>query len=210
MKFHLIQSELSWKAGTKLWSNPGERSQGGAARDRREEASPRCLMGLHLGRNRGRDSPHRAKSVLSAPNWRVHTTAYSVTGWWAIQVQHAITSGKWYEHHTGEVPRRLLIRSEVTTGYKRETKGWSDASVAGTGFLWPRLQGYQQSQSSPLQGDERRNQTQFVNRTLAGTVSRSIAATSWPAGTSFQQLDHKSLRNIPKDKVQPHEPNRSN
>ena len=209
MKFHLIQSELSWKAMTKPWSNPRERCQRGAAMCRGEEAGQRCLAGLHLGRDKGRDSPHRAKSVPSAPKWRVHTTAHSVTGWWVIKVQHAITSGIRYGLLTGEVPRRPLVVTEEMVGYKRESKGWPDASVAGTVFLWPRLQGYQQSQSSPPHGDERQNQIQFVNRTMTGTVSQSIAATSWPAGPPSRQPDLKLLRNIPMVNVRTHGPNTS-
>src|SRR5438552_4039712 len=76
----LSQSVLTQKTEAKPWANPGERSQGGAVRLRREEARFRRPMGLRLGQDRGRASPHWAKSAFSASYRRIPAAAVTVKG----------------------------------------------------------------------------------------------------------------------------------
>jgi hypothetical protein len=70
--------------------------------------------------------------------------------------------------------------------------------VAGTVSYRPRLQGYQQSQSSSAsfgERDERVNRKQSVQAPVTRIVSQALKATKWPTGTSFRKLA-LLLRNI--------------
>src|SRR6266568_1149076 len=87
----LSQSVLNQNTEAKLWGNPEERSQGGAARGHHEEARFRRPMGLHLGPNRGRASRHWAKSAFSASFRRTPAAAHTVSGAQSVRVAHAIT-----------------------------------------------------------------------------------------------------------------------
>lgn len=195
----LVQSALNQKTGAKPWSNPRERSQGGAAMLRLEEASSRCPVGSPLGHSSGRASPHRAKSVFSASFWRIPVAALAVSGAQTGVVLRAITQDAWLGHLTGEVPRCPPPPAGVTASYKRDAKSWPHASVAGTASYRPRPWGCQQSQSSlgaqPC-SDQRLNRKQFVQAPETGTVSQAIEAPKWPAGTSSRQ-PACPLRNIP-------------
>lgn len=207
MKIRLIQSALNQKVETKLCVRTGERSQGGPATGRREEASPDRRAGLRLGGSRGRASPYRAKSVASTPTTRLPETMRAVTGSQFAPVPHAIMFGTWCSQITGEVPQRLLATG-VNQRYKSRTKSAGDALMIGTASYWPDLQGYQQIQSSSRRGNERCNQNQSVNWTATRIVSSTLAATKWPAGTSFQQ-PVPTLRNILMGADRPNGPNQN-
>ncbi len=194
----LIQSALNQNAEAKLWGVPGERSQCDAAMRRSQEASFRGPMGLRLGRVKGRASPHWAKSGVSASIRRLPAPAYAVSGRQIDQVIHAITQDTWLGHVTGEVPRCLPPQAGVNNGYKQHVKGQRHAPVAGTVSYRPRLQGCQQSQSSPVSlvgQDERQNRKQSVQASVTRIVSQAIEATKWPAGT-FSRTLAVMLRNI--------------
>src|SRR5205807_9734158 len=97
----LSQSVLNQKTGAKLWDNPGERSQGSAARRCREEARFRRPLGLRLGPDRGRASPPLAKSVCSASYRSTTAAAPTVRGMQSVRVAHAITPDNWFCNLTG-------------------------------------------------------------------------------------------------------------
>jgi hypothetical protein len=187
------QSVVNQNAAAKLRAVPGERSQGGAARSRREEASFRCPMGLRLGQDRGRASRHWAKSAFSASG-RIPVAALTVSGAQLVRVVHAITPGAGLSYITGEVPP-CPAKTQVTPGYKHESKGQAHARAAVTGSYRHRSQGCQQRQSSPRTGDERQYLKQPIRAPVTRTVSPRTQATPWPAGTSSRQIPG-SLRNI--------------
>ena len=191
----LIQSALKRKTEAELWGNSEGCSQGRPVMGGREEASFRRLAGLRFGHSSGRASPLRAKSVFSASSRRIPGVAQAVGGVQTGVVLGAITQGAWRDHLTGEVPRCLPPPAGVTAGYKRDVKDQPHASVAGTASYRPRLQGCQQSQSSPVLRDERLNRKQSVRRPVTRIVSHATKASKWPAGTSFRQLAFP-LRNI--------------
>jgi len=186
---------MNLKMAAKPRGNPGERSQGGAAGSRREEASSHRPLGWRPGPSRGHASVHWAKSVFSASDRRSPAAALTVIGAQFARVQHAITSDTWPAHITGEIPPRPA-KTQVRVGYKRCTKGQPYARAAVTVSCRHRPQGHQQSQSSPLTRDERQNHKQPVRAPVTRIVSPRAAATKWPAGTSSRQPPG-SLRNIP-------------
>ena len=188
------QSVVNQNAEAKLRAVPGERSQGGAARSRREEARFRCPMGLRLGQDRGRASRHWAKSAFSASR-RIPVAALTVSGAQLVRVVHAITSGARLTYITGEVPP-CPAKTQVTPGYKHEPKGQVHARAAVTGSYRHRSQGCQQRPSSPAPRDERQYLKQSVRAPDTRTVSPRTPATQWPAGTSSRQ-PLGPLRNIP-------------
>jgi hypothetical protein len=198
LPFHLIQSALGRKVEAKPgWPSPWERRQGRPARACREEARLAGRMGSRLSRVGGRASPHRAKSVaLSAQNAFLATAA-AVGGAQTGIMLHAITYDIRFVHSTDEVPRRQAAPQPVTASYKKKTKGKPHAPVPGTRSHWPRLQGCQQSQSSPAPSrDERCNRYQFVRQGFdMAKVSLAAAATKWPDGTSSRQ-PAVPLRNV--------------
>lgn len=191
----LIQSVLNQNTEAKLWGNPGERSQGSTQRYCREEARFRRPLGRRLGPDRGRASPQWAKPVFSASFRRTPAAALAVSGAQTVRVVHAVTTGKWFNHFTGEVPR-CPASLPVTAGYKSASKGPLHAPAAVTASYRHRLQGCQQRQSSPAQQDERQNLKQSVQSPVTRIVSCGIQATTWPAGTSSRQTPLR-LRNIP-------------
>ena len=136
--------------GAKPWVRPRERSQGGAAMGRREEASFLDLAGGHLSRNDGRVSLSWTK-----PSWRVSRSSWRTTN--AVcspggTVRPALMPGKWFVSLTDEVPRGLSY-SSITWIYKAQPKGFSHAPEAGTATPWPRPQGCLQRQSTPSGSD---------------------------------------------------------
>jgi hypothetical protein len=194
---HLIQSALGRNAAAELRGSPEERSQGGAAMPRREEASRRCLTGLRMGRAGGRASPLRAKSVSPAPLWGSSAAEHAVIGGQTVAVRHAIMPGAWRSNPTDEVPQRPRPPGGVTVGHKYDMKSRPYALVAGTMSPWPRLQGCQQRQSRSPQGTQRQHRSQSRGQGKPrGKVSPRIQATQWPAGTSSWQT-FGPLRNIP-------------
>jgi hypothetical protein len=185
-----IQSVLNQNTEAELWGNPEERSQCGSVMSCSEEASFPGRVGWRLG------SPQWAKSVVSASTRRLPASVCADSGGQIDQVKHVFTPGAWLEHITGEVPRCLPPPAGVKAGYKRVSKGQSDASVAGTVSYRPRLQGCQQRQSSSALRNERQNRKQSVQAPATRIVSWTTQATKWPVGTSSRQLA-LTLRNIP-------------
>ncbi len=208
LPLHLIQSVLGQKVEAKpKVSHPRERSQGRVARRGREVACLPSVMGSHLGRSCGRETPSLSKSVLSASFETGRAAVYAVSGALMTPVLPAITSRIRNVPLTDEVPRRPLpSRSGVSLAYKSDTKGPAHAPVTGRASPQPRLQGWRQRQSrgSRLRrfGDmalcsERQNlRVPCGPLRFMGSVSPAIAATQWPDGTSSRQLAG-SLRNSP-------------
>ena len=178
----LSQSVLTQKTEAKPWGNSGERRQGGAVRLRREEARFRRPMGLRLGQDRGRASPHWAKSAFSVR--RIPAAVVTVKGVQFVRAVHAITTDTRPPHITGEVPP-CPAKMQVIAGYKFATKGQSHARAAVTASYRHRPQGCQQRQSSPLRGDERQNLKQPVRAPVTRTVSPRTPATTWLTGDLY-------------------------
>lgn len=156
-----------------------------------EVASFSCRVGSHLGLVCGRASDSSAKPVRLALISGGPVATHAVSRRRVDMVVHAITSGQRHSHLTGEVPPRLELIPPVNADYKASPKGRRDARVARTVSHWPRLRGYQQSQSrspSVMAVAERQNHREFVEGNgFMGTVSRVIKASKWPAGISFRQ-----------------------
>jgi hypothetical protein len=204
LPFHLIRSAPGQKAEAKPGRPyPRERRQGKSAMTCCEEARLAGRMGSRLSRVGGRASPHRAKSVLPSPQKGVLDAVQAVDCAQTGMMQHAITFDTRFDHSTDEVPRRRVPRAgPVTASYKKNSKGKPHASVPGTRSHWPRLQGCQQIQSSPVFRDERRNRYQFVRSGFdTGKVSSTAAATKWPARTSSWKPVF-TLRNAPQHESQ--------
>ena len=176
------QSVVNQNAEAKLRAVPGERSQGGAARPRREEAGFRCPMGLRLGQDRGRASRHWAKSVFSASGRRIPAAALTVSGPQTVRVVHAITWGTRLAYITGEVPP-CPAKTQVIAGYKYDAKSQLEARAAVTASDRHRPQGCQQRQSSPAPRDERPYLKQPVRAPVTRIVSPRTPATTWPTGS---------------------------
>ena len=144
-----------------------ERSQGGAAMRRREEASSLDLAGRHMSRNHGRvplswTKPSRA---LAPSSWRTTNAVRSPGG----TVRPACMPGKGSVSLTDEVPRSSSFGS-ISCLYKAMPKGSSYAPAAGTATPWPRPQGCLQRQSTPsaLEGGKAKPQS-----------ASSASASSW-------------------------------
>ena len=124
----------------------GERSQGGPAMDRHEEAGSFDLTGVPLSPNEGRVSLSRTKpSLLVSRSSRPTTKAVC---WLGGKVRPALMSGKWFDSLTDEVPRGSSSNS-ITRVYKATPKRCDYAPAAGTATPWPRSQGCLQIQSMP-------------------------------------------------------------
>src|SRR5258705_3680004 len=123
-----------------------ERSQGGAAMHRREEAGSVDLAGGDMSRNEGRVSLSRTKPSLlvARSSWRTTNAARSPGG----TVLHALMPGKWSVSLTDEVPRSSSSHS-ISCIYKAMPKGFSYAPEAGTDTPLPRPQGCLQRQRKP-------------------------------------------------------------
>ena len=176
-------------------------SQGRTVMSDREVAGLAGVMGLPMGWKTGRVSPFRTKSVFPASVAGSRGARDAVTGVLCFHVLPAITSCMWFVHLTDEVPRCPGALGPVSACYKSQAKGTSDAPVAGTGSPRPRLEGYQQSRSSPAGWDERQN-LRVPSRAdgFMGSVSPGSAATKWPGGTSSCQHPGR-LRNNPQQPV---------
>lgn len=197
---YLGESAFVQKTGAKpRTSCSGERKcQGGPAMDRREVACSRCRAGSRLGLARGRTSEFCVKPDGLAPNADRPLATEAVSRRGVGMVLRALTPGQWHVHLTGEVPPCPGLLGPVTGGYKARPKGRRDARMTGTRSHWPRLWGYQQSQSrsrAVMSAAERQNHREFVGPVgFRRKVSRRIEATQWPAGTAFRSV-FRSLRN---------------
>jgi hypothetical protein len=144
-----------------------ERSQGGPAMGRHEEACSVDLAGGPLSPNEGRVSCSRTKPSLLVPRSSRPTT--NAVCWLGGKVQPALMPGKRFVSLTDEVPRGSSPCS-ISCVYKAKPKGYSDAPAAGTATPWPRSQGCPQRQSMSSAFDGRKAKPQ----------SDSIAsASSW-------------------------------
>ena len=207
LPLHLIQSALSQKVEAKpRVSYPRERSQSRVVRRGREVACLPGVMGSHLGRSCGRETPSLSKSVLSASFVTGRAAVYAVSGALMTPVLPAITSRTRNVPLTDEVPRRPGLIRRVSLAYKSDTKGPADAPVTGRVSSQPRLQGSRQRQSrgaGPRRFgggavcSERQNlRVPCGPLRFMGPVSPAIAATQWPDGTSSCQVAGL-LRNSP-------------
>src|SRR5688572_27566734 len=148
LPLHLIQSALSQKVEAKpRVSYLRERSQSRVARRGREVACLPSVMGSHLGRSCGRETPSLSKSVLSASFGTGRAAVHAVSGAPMTPVLPAITSRIRNVPLTDEVPRRPGLTRQVSWAYKSDTKGPGDAPVTGRASPQPRLQGCRQRQS---------------------------------------------------------------
>lgn len=199
---HLIQSELGQKEEAEPRSRR-ERCQGCAAMRSREVASFPIQMGWPLGRFCERASVLRAKFV-SLTSSGIQDRAHSVSPALAEKVIPAITSRKRNIHSTDEVPRRPGLRDQVSSGYKPDAKGPSQASEMGTASPRPHPKGCQQRQSR----NDRSNPTRSQRLNLSvpagstphmGKVSQAVQAPKWPERTSSSQ-PAPSLRNMPQQR----------
>ena len=192
-----VQKAQAKPGGSSVW----ERCQGVAARRRREEARPRCLMGSRFGPSRGRVRALMTKPVSPAL-WGSPGATRAVSRFQTAWVTHEITSGQWHARFTGEVPRRLRVCGGVTRDDKAMPKRRADAPVAGTASRWPGFQGCQQRQSRsgplPAATTERQYRSEPCSGSgFMGKVSSALPATKWPARTSSGQPAVFTLRNVP-------------
>jgi hypothetical protein len=202
MKIHLIQSALNQNTETELWAFPEGRSQGGAARHRREEASLRGLTGLRI--RPCRETSYRPTGEVRSPAPAAGfpaATILAVSGRPRGAVLPAIRSGTRTANLTGELPRRPRPPAGVRADYKLDTKGPPHAAAAGTASRWPRPQGTQQRQSrSAPRRAERQNLNQFVNRPVLGTVSPN--GTGHPmAGRDLLPASARSAKKHPEQRA---------
>jgi hypothetical protein len=204
----LIQSALGQTVEAKLVVFHQERSQRRVAIPDDDVASPTGRTGLPLGQSRSQEraSPFRAKFGPLASVKTDRVAAHAVGGALSTLVLQAITPGIELHQLTDEVPRRPVLSGPVILGYKSHTKGLGYASEAGRASLQPRLKGWRQRQSRDT-GDrfsrlhlERQN-LRVPRRPLRSMrlVSPTLAASTWPGGTSScQPVDRLS-----NDPVQP-------
>jgi len=122
-----------------------ERSQGGAAMCRHEEAGSLDRAGRPMSRNDGRVSLSWTKpsSVLARSSWRTTNAVRSPGG----TARPAFMPGKRSVSLTDEVPRGSSLGS-ISCLYKAWPKGSRYAPAAGTATPWPRPQGCPQRQST--------------------------------------------------------------
>ena len=158
----------------------GERSQGGPAMGRREEACSFDLTGVPLSPNEGRVSLSRTKPSLLVSRSSLPTT--NAVRWLGGKVRPALRSGKWFVSLTDEVPRSSSFGS-ISRFYKAQPKRGSDAPAAGTATPWPRPWGCLQRQSRPSIIDGRKAKPQSDSKAsarsrykLASAKKRSLTA----------------------------------
>jgi hypothetical protein len=150
-----------------------ERSQGGPAMGRREEACSVDLTGGPTSPNEGRVSLSWTKpSLLVSRSSRPTTNAVR---WLGGKVRPALMSGKRFVSLTDEVPRSSSSNS-ISRIYKAKPKGSSDAPAAGTATPWPRSQGCPQRQSMSSVLDDRKAKPQ--SDSIASARSRDKLASA--------------------------------
>jgi hypothetical protein len=121
-----------------------ERSQGGLARGRHEEARALDLAGGPLSPNAGRVSLPWTKPSLHLIRSSWPTT--NAVRWPGGKVLPALMPGKGFFSLTDEVPRSSSL-ALITGFYKALPKGSHHAPAAGTATPWPRPRGCLQRQS---------------------------------------------------------------
>ena len=150
-----------------------ERSQGGPAMGRHEEARSLDLAGGPMSRHEGRVSPHRTKPSLLVPRSSRPTT--NAVCWLGEMVRPALMPGKRFLSLTDEVPRSLSV-SSVTGLYKACPKGDCYAPAAGTATPWPRSQGCLQRQSMSSTLDDRKAKPQSASKASARSWDKLASA----------------------------------
>ena len=175
--------------GAKPWGrSPRERSQGGAAMRRHEEACSFDLAGGHMNRHEGRVSVSRTKPSLlvTRSSWRTTNAVRSL----GDTVRPVRMPGKGFVSLTDEVPRSSSVCS-TTWIYKATPKGFSYAPAAGTATPWPRPQGCLQRQSTPSGPDVGKAKPQSASSAsasswdkLASAKKRSLYVRPFPANSS--------------------------
>ena len=158
----------------KPWARcPGERSQGGPAMGRREEAGSLDLTGVPLSPNEGRVSSPRTKPSLLVPRSSRPTT--NAVCWLGGKVLPVLMPGKWFVSLTDEVPRSSSLVL-INCLHKAEPKRGSHAPAAGTATPWPRSQGCLQSQSMSSTSDGRKVKPQSDSNTSARSWDQLASA----------------------------------
>ena len=150
-----------------------ERSQGGSAMDRHEEAGSLDLAGGPLSPNEGRVSPCWTKPSLLVPRSSRPTT--KAVCWLGGKVRPVLMPGKGFVSLTDEVPRNSSPRL-ISRFYKALPKGSSDAPAAGTATPWPRSQGCLQRQSRSSLLDDRKAKPQSDSVASASSWDRLASA----------------------------------
>jgi len=160
--------------GAKPWDRfLRERSQGGPAMGRHEEASSFDQTGGPMSRHEGRVSPSRTKPSLLVSRSSWPTT--KAVCWLGETVRPALMSGKGFVSLTDEVPRSSSSDS-ISCVYKAKPKGYGDAPEAGTATPWPRSQGCLQRQSMPLAFDGRKAKPQSDSNASASSWDKLASA----------------------------------
>ena len=154
------------------WSRR-ERSQGGAAMRRREEAGSLDLAGRHMSQNDGRVSLLQTKPsrVVTPGSWRTTNAVRSPGG----TARHAFMLGKGFVSLTDEVPRSSSVGS-ISRTYKATPKRCGYAPEAGTATPWPRPQGCLQRQSTPSGSDGGKAKPQSDSSAFASSGDKLASA----------------------------------
>jgi hypothetical protein len=161
-------------SGAKLqgWSLR-ERSQGGPAMGRHEEACSVDLAGGSMSPNERRVSVLRTKPSLLVPRSSRPTT--NAVRWLGGKVRPALMPGKGFVSLTDEVPRGSSSNS-ISCVYKAKPKGYSDAPAAGTATPWPRSQGCLQRQSMSSTCADRKAKPQSDSNASASSWDKLASA----------------------------------
>lgn len=181
MESYLGETAFVQNRGAKPWDRfLRERSQGGPAMGRHEEACSFDQTGGPMSRHEGRVSPLRTKPSLLVSRSSWPTT--NAERWLGETVRPALMSGKWFVSLTDEVPRSSNVGS-ITRLYKACPKGDGHAPAAGTATPWPRSWGCLQRQSRPPPLGGRKAKPQSDSNTtsrpwdkLASAKKRSLTA----------------------------------
>jgi hypothetical protein len=210
MKSYLGGAVSVQNRGAKPWDRfLGERSQGGRAIDRHEEACSFDPTGVPMSRHEGRVSLSWTKPSLLVPRSSWPTT--NAVRWLGETVRPALMSGKGFVSLTDEVPRGSSTRL-ISRFYKALPKGSSHAPAAGTATPWPRSWGCLQRQSMSSILDDRKAKPQSDSKAstrswdrLASAKKRSLTAgsplrtvaprgeQSCPVGVDSPLLGHVSV-----------------
>lgn len=114
--------------GSKAMAKPvvldcGERSRGGAGRQRREEAGHRDRTGWRFGLGSGRVCVQVTKPVAPA-SWELPLVAGSVSHGAAVRVMRVIMFGQRHYHPTGEVPPCPARATDCHKWVTHHTQPW--------------------------------------------------------------------------------------
>jgi hypothetical protein len=174
MESYLGGTAFVQNRGAKPWDRfLRERSQGGPAMGRHEEACSFDQTGEPMSRHEGRVSPSRTKPSLLVSRSSWPTT--KAERWPGETVRPALMSGKWFVSLTDEVPRSSSA-CLISRFYKAQPKGSSDAPAAGTATPWPRSWGCLQRQSMPSTRGGRKAKPQSASNASASSWDKLASA----------------------------------